>query len=428
MPPRGPDTLSPEQRVQRASELREKLFEASEKLQGLRSKPMTDWTEDNVRDAKATRDMIFHLDAEHRAFEIATTNVADTRSAGDLAAAFLSPSPEFRSPGRQLTEMKEYREASDNDSRINLLKSGQYFKVDISGHRPGVELEGRATVDSTVTSGGALVPRAAPEVVRPRQQRLAIRDLLNVVRTQFPTPNYVRETNAATNEGGATVVAEGTSKPEATVALAVVDAPVRKIAVVLPVTDEALSDAPQLENYLNNRLLYMLLVRENQQILSGAGTGQDLAGILSDAGRQTQAAVGTGDKLATLAAAIGKVENVDGEASGIAMNPVDFWAMLAFRPASNPVDPAFSGNAVVGLNPPNVYGIPVVRTRALASLRAVVGDWQMGATLFSREEAYVKAYDQHADFAQKNLVLLLAEERVSLAIHRPDLFVDTTLN
>lgn len=287
----------------------------------------------------------------------------------------------------------------------------------------------RALVDSTTDDSGSdagfFIPVGQPIAPVPRQQRFFLRDVLSVQETTLATIPYIRELNPATLEVGASAVAEGTAKPEVELDFEQDNAVVEVIAAWLPATMQVLADAPTLRGYIDTRLAYMLQVREQQQVLFGTGSSPQIKGILSFT-TQEQAAV-AGDVPATIATAIGKVENVDGDANGIAMDPLDYWGYVATR-HTNQLDGDANGNAPFGTPAPTLWGEPVIRTRALGQGRAVVGDWAMGATLFDRMRTTIRQSDSHDDYFVKNKVAILAEERVALAVHRPDFFVDTVID
>jgi HK97 family phage major capsid protein len=169
----------------------------------------------------------------------------------------------------------------------------------------------------------------------------------------------------------------------------------------------------------------MVLLREEEQVLNGSGSGADLRGIRQTVGLQTQTAV-AGDFSATLGRAIGKIETVDGEADGIALNPTDFWTMVTTRFA-NQFDGEAIGGSPFGAPPRTVWGLPAARTRSMASGTSLVGAFGMGAQLFTRQGVTIKTSDSHSTFFVENKIVILAEERVALAVYRPDWFVETTL-
>lgn len=268
------------------------------------------------------------------------------------------------------------------------------------------------------------LPRAQPIVSPLYRQRLFVRDLMTVMQTTFASVPYIQELNPYVNEYGASGVAEGSAKPEVIMQAVQKDAPIRKIAAWVPVTTELLDDAPVVRGYIDSRLTYMLALREEWEIINGNGVTPRIQGILGTVGVQTQAVVSS-DYPATIALAIGKIENVDGDANGIATNPLDYWQAIATRHATQ-FDNGFGGNQPAGVSG-FTWGLPVVRTRALSRGTALVGDWKMGATLLDRQQTTIKVGNQHSDYFVSNKVVILAEERIGIQTHRPDWFCSTSV-
>lgn len=207
------------------------------------------------------------------------------------------------------------------------------------------------------------------------------------------------------------------------------DAPVRVIAAWVPVTRQVVEDVPTMRSYIDGRLGYMVLLRDEEEILSGPGTGARLLGIRSTTGVQTQAF--STDKITSIGLAISKIELVDGEADGVAINPVEFWTMVTTRHSSLFDDAESSsgpGSPYSGAPPMNLWGLPAVRTRSMPLNEALVGSYRMGAQVFDRSTVSIRVTDSHDDLFIKNQLVILAEERVALAVHRPDFFVKVTLS
>lgn len=318
---------------------------------------------------------------------------------------------ETRSVGQQVVENEEFAAWAKRAAQ----------KGTMIGESPSVEL--RALVAENDANGSSsLLPVGQPYLVDQRRRRLFIRDLIGVQQTTLAAIPYVRELNSVANALSASTVAEGASKPEATIELTPDIAPVQVIATTIPITTQILEDGVTLVGYINGRLVYMLKIREELEILSGNGITPDLKGILSYSDVQAQAF--TTDTITTIGNAIAKVEIVDGFADGIAMNPADFWAMATHRASVNT-----SLDAQSFTNTPQnfVWGLPAVRTNAITLGTALVGNYAMGATLFDRSQSGVRVFEQHGTFAKENKVLLRAEERVALAVNRADFFVNCDL-
>jgi HK97 family phage major capsid protein len=303
------------------------------------------------------------------------------------------------------------------------------------GDSPEVELrsiinsyETRALVSEGDANGSSgMLPVGQPFLVDTRRRRLFIRDLIGVQQTGLAAVPYIRELNPVANALSASTVAEGATKPEATVQFTPDTAIVQVIASTIPITTQIMEDAPTLMGYINGRLTYMLEYREEDEIIRGNGVTPDLKGILTYSGIQTQTA-GT-DAAVTIGNAIAKIELVDGYADGVAMNPADFWAMMTRRntQSATPNTGEFDAAAFTASPLQYVWGLPIVRSNALASKQTLVGNYAMGATLFDRSKSGVRIFEQHGTFAAENKVLLRAEERVALAVNRPDFFCVATL-
>lgn len=319
---------------------------------------------------------------------------------------------EFRSLGQQVVDAEGFDE----------WRSGKRDQPFVAETRT---LIGGFTSGAYDTNADAWLPVNSRALNTPSLQRRRpfLRDLIGVQPTGLASFAYLQETTPVTYETGAAMTSEGSAKAEVTMLFTPADAPARKITAWIPVTDEMLSDAPTLRGYIDARLEYMIMIREEAQVYNGNGSAPNIQGLKTVSGVQTQAEV-SGDFPATIAAAIGKVENVDGDADGVAANPIDYWVAVAKRHTTQ-FDNGFGGNAPAGVQS-ITWGLPTVRTRAIASGAAMVAAWRMGATIFQREGVTIKTGDQHSDNFIKNILVILAEERIALPIWRPDFFVDVT--
>jgi HK97 family phage major capsid protein len=62
-----------------------------------------------------------------------------------------------------------------------------------------------------------------------------------------------------------------------------------------------------------------------------------------------------------------------------------------------------------------LFGLPVVATHAMTVDKFLVGNFRRAATLYDRWTRRVEVSTEHADFFTRNLVAVLAEERIALA-------------
>lgn len=278
----------------------------------------------------------------------------------------------------------------------------------------------------TSPNAGLFIPAGTPTM--PPQmianRRLFVRDVVAGGTTTLASIPFIREYNAALLEFGASAVSEGSAKPEVDMQFERDDAPVRKIAAWIQATEEILADAPTLRSYIDARMEYMLLLREEWELLNGSGTAPHLKGILQQTGLQTANST-AGDNLQGIANGAEKIELAEGEADAVALHPTAFWD-IATRRTSTAGD--FDVNPFASPDTMRPWGLFAVRTRSLAATNAIVGSWRMGAQIFDREQTTIRVGDQHSDFFIKNLLVILAEKRLAFAVYRPDWFCSVTFS
>ena len=107
-----------------------------------------------------------------------------------------------------------------------------------------------------------------------------IRQLLAQGSTQSDVVRFVKESGYS---NGAAPTAEGITLVQSDFDMIATDANVRKIGTYFRISEEMLADTPQLTSYISTRAPQKLLEVEDTQILSGAGTGAQLSGIITDA-------------------------------------------------------------------------------------------------------------------------------------------------
>jgi HK97 family phage major capsid protein len=273
-----------------------------------------------------------------------------------------------------------------------------------------------ATTNAAGSLGAGVQATRLPGIVELPQRRLTIRDLITPGRMDGNSLEYVKETGFNNNAG---MVAEGAAKPSSDLQLSLVSTSAKVIAHWMKASRQILSDIPQLESMIDQRLLYGLAYKEETQILNGDGTGQNLLGIIPQATAYSAAFTPTAEtaidkmRLAMLQAALAEFP-----ATGHVMHPTD-WARIELTKDAG-------GNYIIGVPQgnigPTLWGLPVVATQAISIDKFLTGAFRLGAQLFDRWDARVEAGYENDDFT-KNLVTILAEERLALAVYRPQAFI-----
>jgi len=265
------------------------------------------------------------------------------------------------------------------------------------------------------------------------QRRSRVRDLFPARSTNAAVIEYFRQTGF-TNAADTVAERSGSNfgaKPESSMTFVGEQAPVRTIAHWEAAHRNVLADEPQLRSIIDNELLYGLRLTEDTQILSGSGTGEDLAGILNNSSVQTYSwSSGATTPVAdTKADAVRRAATLAYlayyEPTGIIVNPND-WEDIELT--KNSQGTYLLAISVAGGAESRIWRIPVIDTPAIASGTALIGAFGTGAQLYDREAASIRISEQHSDFFVRNAVVVLAEERLALAVKRPESFVKVTFD
>jgi HK97 family phage major capsid protein len=217
------------------------------------------------------------------------------------------------------------------------------------------------------------------------------------------------------------------AKPQSGFTFVGEQAPVRTLAHWEAAHRNVLADEPQLRSIIDNELLYGLRLQEDEQILNGDGSGENLTGILNS-DPQTYAwsdGVAKDNKADALRRAATLSFLAYYEPTGIVLHPND-WEDIELSKDDNgqylvAVSVALGGE-------PRLWRIPVVDTPAMPEGKALVGAFGTGAQLYDREQASIRISEQHADFFVRNAIVVLAEQRLALAVKRPEAFVEVTFD
>jgi HK97 family phage major capsid protein len=291
--------------------------------------------------------------------------------------------------------------------------------------RMGVDVEQKAIISALATNaagsvGGAILPDRQPGVQGVANRPLRVRDLLMPGQTNSNAIQYVQE-SAFTNAAATVSETAGTTKAQSDLQMALVTSNVTTIAHWVQATRQILDDVPMLQSYINGRLMYGLRYVEDNQLLNGAGTGTDLNGIYTQATASTAnlAVIATPTKIDVLRIAILQATLANLPASGIVLHPTD-WAGIETNKDSQ-------GRYLVG-DPqnrvqPRLWGLPVVETLAMTAGKFLTGSFDMGAQIFDRQDARVEISTEDGNNFVKNLVTILCEERLALAVYNTLAFV-----
>lgn len=241
-------------------------------------------------------------------------------------------------------------------------------------------------------------------------RRLSVIDAMTRVQLSSNTFEHVRVgdyTDQADYQ-----LTEGSNKAVQSIAPEVITSNVATIAVVQPVSRQLLDDVPVLQNTIGQILAHGCMKQLEAELISGNGGQGRILGLDQIA---TPATVDSpaGDLMTIIVENIAQLQSEGFEPNGIMLNPVT-WAQIRNQ----------RDDEVFLLGPPGsslnntLWGMPVFASPAVAQGDVFIGDWSQ-ALLLDRQEVSVQAFEQHEDFARRNLVLLRCELRAGLAVPAP---------
>lgn len=287
-------------------------------------------------------------------------------------------------------------------------------------------------------SGAALVtPEYLPGIIPLHQRPLTIRELFGAGTTQSDTVSYAQQvsfdkaTGLAVKQSSTTSDAAGLKK-QSSIGWERLTSPVETIATWMAATRQQLADAGQVRSLIDNQLQLMLGLEEEEQLLNGNGTSPNLSGIYDQAIQTSDVTGLTSDGEPNIdairnASRLVKVGISRLTADAIAMNPTDSMYLDLSVDAQGRYRIGDPFAQVAGAGPRPIWGLRRVESEAIEEGHALIGAFQAGATVLERQGITILTADQHADFFIRNLVVVLAEERLGFPVYFPSAFVDLTL-
>ena len=296
----------------------------------------------------------------------------------------------------------------------------------VSPHSPNSGRFKRKDITGLTASAGPLVPEFRnPNIYANPDRPLFIRQLVNNAPCSGDAVVIMREklfTNNAGPQNG-----QLTNKPKSDLDYESITLPVETMAHHFIASRQILSDAPRLAAMIDQRSVYGLNLKMDQQLLFGDGLNGNLTGLMVAAGTNDIGQIASGTTPAALpgamidhvrravtAAQLGEFYNIN----GLIVNPQD-WQQIELAKAS---DGKYIWVTVQNGGEQRLWRVPVIVSNAMTVGNFVLGDWSMGATLYQREGITVRTSESHANLFIQNGVAVLAEERVAFGLELPKAF------
>lgn len=390
--------------MSKLQEVQNELQAKRAQLSGLFAKGYDTFTADEADQARQWNDELTALGKKRDELKALADMEAEQKSAAAADEAAI------RGNRLDVATTQPTREPEQKSIGDAFLESAAF-----KGFRPGMKNGPEATFDrkTLLTLTGYSVQNVRTGRIEPAPlNNMHVADLIPQASTSANAIVYMEET---TTTNAAATVAEGGTKPESALAFTERTSTVRKIATVLPVTDELMEDAPGLRDYINQRLRLFVQLAEDTQLVSGSGVAPQITGLLNVSGIQTQAkgADPTPDAIYKAMTLINVNAFLD--ADGVIFHPLDWQDVRLLRTA----DGIYIWGSPSEMGPERIWGLNVAKTVAMTQNTALVGAFQYATQIFRRSEITLAVSSEHSTFFIENKQMLRAEERLALVVYRP---------
>jgi Phage capsid family. len=318
-------------------------------------------------------------------------------------------------------EARADRALGDGDRKVKtvgeMFTASEEAKALMGGRGKQARVQVKDIVNATGQNQPLVPAMRVPGIIADPTRRLTIRDLLPIGRTGSNLIEYTKEllfSNAAGPQYEASPERfENIKKNKSDITFQLATAAVVTLAHYIKASKQVLADSPQLESYINGRLTYGLKLEEEDEILNGTGAAGELDGLVHQA-----TAFNRGQsydtKIDLLRKVITQVAISEFSLTGFVLNPQD-WEEIELSKDTQ-------GRYIVadpnGLLAARLWSFPVVSTNSMPRGSFLGGAFSMCAQLWDREDAAVQVGYENDDFT-KNMVTMLAEERLALTVFRP---------
>lgn len=380
-------------------------------------------------DIKAVKDLLAQLeqvdadiakaqDAAKLVSAIGALSDGDTTETGNNAPANTDPADDAPKAG---TVGQQFVRAYEAKTGLNRLVKGHSFTF-----------ETKAASDTQV-EGSAWAPvlsQVDQNPVMPYQRPLTIAGLF-AQGTIGASNNAIQYPVFGALEGAPTTVAEAGLKPQMHFAdpTWVTDA-LKEVAGYFVVSDNMLEDMDWLQSEITDFASYRLQLLEEEQLLSGDGTGNNLQGILSrDIQKLGQDANSDADRLFETRRLISNATGFNPD--GLVINPADYEAIRLSRDTNGQY---YGGGYFTGaygnggvLQDPPLWGLRTVVTSAIPAGTALVGAFAAGGKVLRKGGLRVETTNANGTDFVNDRVTVRLRERLTLQVEYPKAFVAVTL-
>lgn len=357
------------------------------------------------------------------------SNIVGAVLDGDVEAGLGEPTDTRFGLAQKFIESAEYKSFQSRlaGAPSNSEKSIALGSVNLGTY--GEVIEQKAALQTPLAHLAAQRMPMVDPTIRPE---LSLMDLVSKGRVDSNSLQYVQvvsitrnaalqpentgtDPNATPGEG----VVPDTLKPISEMTTKLETATVFGYADGYEVTTQLLSDASAFATFMDGELRYSIRNVQEDYLLNGSGSNGEPRGILNTSGLQGVTYDSSGSQpvrnlVEKAREAMRKVQEAGGATTAILLHPEDNEAIDLMKDANG--NYIFGGPAAVGAQ--TLWGRPRVVSEKIDKGTVLLGDFTQIAYL-DRDGISIEAFNQHKDFAQRNLVYVRAEARGLQVIWRP---------
>lgn len=319
-------------------------------------------------------------------------------------------------------------EAEGQDDLASAFIKSDAFKAYAEGRQDACRFEMKTAIVNTYpasTSQPLVQGDRQSGIITNPDRVMRISDLLTHIPTSSNLIEYAKEnvfTNSAAPQYGTAspTQIENVAKAESGITFTLATAEVATIAHYIPASRQVLSDSPQLEAFIRQRLSYGLAYEVEDELLNGTGSSGELNGLVNNATAVATSVSGTDTKLDVIRNLITRLQTSEYMSGGaIILNPSD-WADIEL---TKDTDGRYIFGNPATMQAPSLWGKPVVVTNSMTAGQVLVGDFAACGAVYDREQMSIRMSEDHSDNFTKNMVTILAECRLAYAHYRTSALV-----
>jgi HK97 family phage major capsid protein len=277
-----------------------------------------------------------------------------------------------------------------------------------------------ATFDKKAANTTIVAPQIADvdNTAAPVKRGSRVADLLGAATISGNAVTYY--VNGAV-EGDAGVTAQGAKKSQISTSFTPVTKALKKVTAFAKETSEVLEDAPFLASTVEDIINYKIVSKENSEVVTDIAGTSGIQSVTYTDGQHT----GDADTLAdAILLAKSKIADAtDYEADCVIINPQDMFALRTAKDSNlqyiggGYFTGAYGNGAYVA--PATIWGLPVFESSAVTAGEPIVAAGKLAIKVYRKGDTTIKIFDQNEDDALYNIVTVLGEERLLVAVKEP---------